>query len=80
MDKKNKSKKNNLTNNNLTIKNKQFIIENINSISLSNSYENNQNLLKELQIKYKLLNEEKEKIKYLFEKEKKQNQEKNTKL
>ncbi len=80
MDKKNKSKKNNLTNNNLTIKNKQFIIENINSISLTNSYENNQNLLKELQIKYKLLNEEKEKIKYLFEAEKKQNYEKNTKL
>ena len=80
MDKKNKSKKNNLTNNNLTIKNKQFIIENINSISLTNSYENNQNLLKELQIKYKLLNEEKEKIKYLFEAEKKQNYEKSTKL
>ena len=80
MDKKNKSKKNNLTNNNLTIKNKQFIIENINSISLTNSYENNQNLLKELQIKYKLLNEEKEKIKYLLEAEKKQNYEKNTKL
>ena len=80
MDKKNKSKKNNLTNNNLTIKNKQFIIENINSISLTNSYENNQNLLKELQIKYKLLNEEKEKIKYLFEAEKKQKYEKNTKL
>ena len=80
MDKKNKSKKNNLTNNNLTIKNKQFIIENINSISLTNSYENNQNLLKELQIKYKLLNEEKEKIKYLLEAEKKQNYEKSTKL
>ena len=80
MDKKNKSKKDNLTKNNLTIKNKQFIIENINSISLSNSYENNQNLLKELQIKYKLLNDEKEKIKYLLEVEKKQNYEKNTKL
>ena len=80
MDKKNKSKKDNLTKNNLTIKNKQFIIENINSISLSNSYENNQNLLKELQIKYKLLNDEKEKIKYLLEVEKKQNHEKNTKL
>ena len=78
MDKKNKTKKENLTNKNLIIKNKQFIIENINSISLT--YQNNQNLLKELQIKYQLLNEEKEKIKYLFEKEKKQNQEKNTKL
>lgn len=81
MDKNNKTKiKENIIKNNLIINNnKQYIIQKLSSITLLNSY-NYQILIKDLTIKNKLLNEEKEKIKQIYIAEKKEYYEKNKKL